>query len=126
MPRGILIASMRRIHDLFTSGRDAITREAIEETARTHQVCPFEFSLDLTLWADMIICDYNYAFDPRVYLRRFFTDETGDYTFLVDEAHNLVDRSRDMFSAEIRKQPFLDLRRSLKQALPGSTKRLAG
>jgi len=112
------------IHDIFTSGSDAITREAIEETARIHQVCPFEFSLDLTLWADMVICDYNYAFDPRVYLRRFFSDETGDYTFLVDEAHNLVDRSREMFSAEIRKQPFLDLRRSLKEARPGLYKML--
>jgi DNA excision repair protein ERCC-2 len=112
------------IVELFTSGRDALTREAIEETARNHQVCPFEFSLDLTLWADMIICDYNYAFDPRVYLRRFFTDETGDYTFLVDEAHNLVDRSREMFSAEIRKQPFLDLRRSIKEVLPGLYKTL--
>ncbi|MBU4318953.1 MAG: ATP-dependent DNA helicase [Proteobacteria bacterium] len=107
------------IHDLFTSNQEALTREVVEEAARTHHVCPFEFSLDLTLWADMIICDYNYAFDPRVYLRRFFTEETGDYTFLVDEAHNLVDRSREMFSAELRKQPFLDLRKTLKEALPG-------
>lgn len=107
------------INDLFTLGPDAVTREAIEETARAHRVCPFEFSLDLTLWADMVICDYNHAFDPRVYLRRFFADETGHYTFLVDEAHNLVDRSREMFSAEIRKQPFLDLRRNLKDAQPG-------
>ncbi|MFH0728526.1 MAG: ATP-dependent DNA helicase [Pseudomonadota bacterium] len=112
------------ITDLFTSGRDAITREVIEDTARMHQVCPFEFSLDLTLWADMIICDYNYAFDPRVYLRRFFMDESGDYTFLVDEAHNLVDRSREMFSAEIRKEPFLNLRRGLKEAHPGLYKTL--
>jgi len=97
---------------------DAWTREAVAAAARQFQVCPFEFSLDLSLWADLVVCDYNYAFDPKAYLRRFFLEETGDYAFLVDEAHNLVDRSREMFSAELRKQPFLDLRRSVKGALP--------
>jgi DNA excision repair protein ERCC-2 len=98
--------------------QDAWTREAVAAGARRFQVCPFEFSLDLSLWADLVVCDYNYAFDPKAYLRRFFLDQTGDYAFLVDEAHNLVDRSREMFSAELRKQPFLDLRRSVKGALP--------
>jgi DNA excision repair protein ERCC-2 len=111
------------VFELFTHA-DRFTREAIEKAARDFQICPFEFSLELTLWADIIICDYNYAFDPRVYLRRFFSDDQGNYTFLVDEAHNLVDRSREMFSAEIRKQPFLDLRKSLKDALPGLYKTL--
>ena len=97
---------------------DAWTWEAVAAAARQFQVCPFEFSLDLSRWADLVICDYNYAFDPKAYLRRFFLDVTGDYTFLVDEAHNLVDRSRDMFSAELRKQPFLELRRAVKAALP--------
>jgi DNA excision repair protein ERCC-2 len=97
---------------------DAWTREAVAAAAREFQVCPFEFSLDLSLWADLIVCDYNYAFDPKAYLRRFFLEETGDYAFLVDEAHNLVDRSREMFSAELRKQPYLDLRRAVKGALP--------
>jgi DNA excision repair protein ERCC-2 len=87
-------------------------------------VCPFEFSLELSLWADCIVCDYNYAFDPRVYLRRFFLEENGAYTFLIDEAHNLVDRSREMFSAEIYKQPLLDLRRSIRKELPQVYKRL--
>ena len=103
---------------------DAFTREKIERVARSHQVCPFEFSLDLSLWVDCIICDYNYAFDPRVYLRRFFMDGNGNYTFLIDEAHNLVDRSRDMFSAEITKQPFLDVRRAIKKDLPHIYKRM--
>jgi DNA excision repair protein ERCC-2 len=98
--------------------QDAFTRDVIIEAARNHRVCPFEFSLELSLWADIIICDYNYAFDPRVYLRRFFQEQTGDYTFLIDEAHNLVDRSRDMYSAEIFKQPVLDVRRALKNDLP--------
>jgi DNA excision repair protein ERCC-2 len=97
---------------------DAFTREQITGTAKAYRVCPFEFSLELSLWADCIICDYNYVFDPRVYLRRFFQEENGDYIFLIDEAHNLVDRSREMFSAEIFKQPVLDVRRQLKNELP--------
>ena len=104
------------LNDMFD--RDAFTRAAVEEVSRDHRVCPFEFALELALWADCIICDYNYAFDPRVYLRRFFLEENGDYTFLIDEAHNLVDRSRDMFSAEIHKQPLLDVRRTIRQELP--------
>lgn len=98
--------------------QDAFTRIAIEQVARDHRVCPFEFSLELSLWADCIICDYNYAFDPRVYLRRFFLEQSGEYTFLIDEAHNLVDRSREMFSAEIFKQPCLDVKRAIRKELP--------
>jgi DNA excision repair protein ERCC-2 len=98
--------------------QDAWTREAVADAARQYRVCPFEYSLDLSLWADLIVCDYNYAFDPKAYLRRFFLEQTGDYVFLVDEAHNLVDRSREMFSAELHKQPFLDLRRAVKGVLP--------
>ena len=98
--------------------QDALTREQVIHAAKAFKVCPFEFSLDLSQYADCVICDYNYVFDPRVYLRRFFLEENGAYTFLVDEAHNLVDRSREMFSAEIFKQPILDLRRRLKNELP--------
>ena len=97
---------------------DALTREKLAHTAKKFKVCPFEFSLDLSWYADCVICDYNYVFDPRVYLRRFFQEENGDYIFLIDEAHNLVDRSREMFSAEISKQPILDLRRHLRNQLP--------
>jgi DNA excision repair protein ERCC-2 len=104
------------LKDIFL--QDAFTREAVEQVAHSHRICPFEFSLELSLWADCIICDYNYAFDPRVFLRRFFLDGGGDFTFLIDEAHNLVDRSREMFSAEIFKQPLLDLRRAVRRELP--------
>jgi DNA excision repair protein ERCC-2 len=104
------------LSDIFH--QDAFTRPAIEAIARFHQVCPFEFSLELSYWADCIICDYNYAFDPRVFLRRFFQDKSNDYTFLIDEAHNLVDRSREMFSAEIYKQQMLDVRRAIRNELP--------
>ena len=98
--------------------RDNIDRSAIEAVAHFHRVCPFELSLELSRWADCIICDYNYAFDPRVYLKRFFDEENGAYAFLVDEAHNLVDRSREMFSAKLRKSDFLELRRAVKNHLP--------
>jgi len=104
------------LNDIFD--QQAFTRPAVEQTARDHRVCPFELALELSLWADCVICDYNYAFDPRVYLRRFFLEENGDYTFLIDEAHNLVDRSREMFSAAIHKQPLLDVRRALRHDQP--------
>ncbi len=82
--------------------QETLTRPAIEELARRHQVCPFELQLDLSLWVDLLVCDYNYAFDPAAYLRRFFLDDGGRYALLVDEAHDLVDRAREMFSAELR------------------------
>lgn len=85
----------------------------IEEYAHKHSICPFEFSLEMANWADVVICHYNYVFDPRVYLRRFFLDG-GEYTFLVDEAHNLVERARDMFSAELDKESWLKLKRLTK------------
>ncbi|MBW1993028.1 MAG: ATP-dependent DNA helicase [Deltaproteobacteria bacterium] len=103
---------------------DALTRETIVEKAQSHRVCPFELTLELSNWADCIICDYNYAFDPRAFLRRFFMEEGNGYVFLIDEAHNLVDRARDMFSSEICKQPFLSLRRVIKEELPAIYKAL--
>ncbi len=97
---------------------ESLSRDVIEEYSHKHTVCPFEFSLDLSLWADCIICDYNYAFDPRVYLKRFFLNNTGDYAFLVDEAHNLVDRAREMFSAQIHKSAYLEAKKLMKSKVP--------
>lgn len=97
---------------------ESFTRDIILSIARQHRVCPFEFSLELSLWVDIIICDYNYFFDPRVYLRRFFEDRDSEYVVLVDEAHNLVERSRDMYSATITRTPFVALRRHLRTRLP--------
>lgn len=97
---------------------DNITREIVESYAEKHRVCPFELSLDLSIFADCIICDYNYVFDPRASLKRFFGEEGGDYTFLIDEAHNLVDRAREMFSAEINKEPFLQYKKYFKDTNP--------
>lgn len=103
------------IYDIFN--HDTFTRERIEEFASKHTVCPFEFSLDLSYFCDIVICDYNYVFDPRVYLKRFFA-ESGDYIFLIDEAHNLVDRAREMYSSGISKRDVLDLKRSIKDSAP--------
>lgn len=91
---------------------DLFLREDILMQAEKFQVCPFEMSLDVATFADDIVCDYNYVFDPRVYLKRFFQEgQKGDYLFLVDEAHNLVERSREMYSAAIIKEDFLKLKR---------------
>lgn len=107
-----------RINDaLFEliGNEDRFSREAIEEYARKHTVCPFEMSLDLSLFSDAIICDYNYLFDPHVYLKRYFSQGVGkDYIFLIDEAHNLVERGREMYSAVLVKEDFMALKKQIK------------
>lgn len=92
---------------------DVFTREVVETYALRHRLCPFELALDLTLWSDCIIADYNYVFDPQVYLRRFFSGGKSPFVFLIDEAHNLVDRAREMYSAGLQKSAFLQLSRAL-------------
>ena len=90
-------------------------RAEIENYAKKHQVCPFEMSLDMSLFSDGVICDYNYLFDPHVYLKRFFAENKNDKNlFLIDEAHNLVDRGRDMYSATLVKEDFLALKKTVK------------
>lgn len=102
------------VYDLLISEND-ISREHVTAYAQKHCVCPFEMGLDATLWADAVICDYNYAFDPNVYLRRFFMNEKqNDYIFLIDEAHNLVDRAREMYSAILYKDDFLEVKSLIK------------
>ena len=99
--------------DIF-SHETFINRSTIEEYARKHTLCPFEFSLDLAFIADAIICDYNYIFDPKVSLKRFFDEHKKQSVLLIDEAHNLVDRAREMFSADLSKSNFLTLKREFK------------
>lgn len=102
------------VYDVITH-ETAITRDIIVKYAALHNVCPFELSLDISLWCDGIICDYNYVFDPNVRLKRFFADGmSGGYIFLVDEAHNLVDRGRSMYSAAVVKEDFLEARKYVK------------
>ncbi len=105
------------VYDLLTAG-ESFSREAILEYAAKHQVCPFEMCLDMSLFADGIIGDYNYLFDPYVSLKRFFADSTGEeYLFLIDEAHNLLERGREMYSASLVKESFLELRREIKKTV---------
>lgn len=106
--------------------KDIITREIVEEYARKYIICPFELSLDLSYWMDCIICDYNYVFDPRASLKRFFLEKENDFVLLIDEAHNLVDRAREMFSAEIHKKPFLEIKRAMKISAPFISKAASG
>lgn len=102
------------VYDLLQK-EDMFTREVLLEQAKEHVVCPFEFALDVSSWCDNIICDYNYVFDPNVYLKRFFGENVkGDYIFLVDEAHNLVERSREMYSAVLYKDEFLEIKKIVK------------
>ncbi|TLS36033.1 ATP-dependent DNA helicase [Pseudalkalibacillus caeni] len=91
-----------------------IDRKTIEKYAKKHTVCPFEFSLDVAYAADAIICDYNYIFDPRISLKRFFEEQKKQTILLIDEAHNLVDRAREMFSADLFKSHFLQIKREYK------------
>ncbi len=112
------------LFDMLTNEKN-ITRDLIEAYAEKHMVCPFEFCLDLTLWADAVICDYNYVFDPTVALKRFFGGEgKNQYVFLVDEAHNLPERAREMYSATLWKEEFLNVKRLLGKQMPKLAKRL--
>ena len=102
------------VYDLITNEKN-IDRETILKYADKHQVCPFEFCLDVALWCDAVICDYNYCFNPDVYFRRFFNDSNiKSYALLVDEAHNLVDRAREMYSAVLDKEKLLEVKKLIK------------
>ena len=102
------------VYDMIT-GQSGFGRENLEAQAEKWMVCPFELSLDVSLWVDAVICDYNYVFDPRAHLKRFFAENVkGDYLFLIDEAHNLVERGREMFSAALYKEDFLALKKEVK------------
>ena len=104
-----------RIKDALAAlldGDGSFSRSTLTETAKRFMVCPFEMGLDLSEWCDVVIGDYNYLFDPVVHLRRFF-DGAGDWLFLVDEAHNLPDRARAMYSASFRKSSLTEAKRAL-------------
>lgn len=95
------------VYDLITH-ETAVSMETIVSYAEKHCVCPYEMCLDVSYYTDVIICDYNYAFSPHVFLQRYFAAGTKqDYIFLMDEGHNLVDRARDMYSAVLVKEDVL-------------------
>ena len=96
------------VYELLTAGR-GYDRRRLLEVAQKHKVCPYELSLDVSEYCDVIIADYNYAFDPMVYLRRYFSAGAsceGRNVFLIDEAHNLADRARDMYSVSLSRRAF--------------------
>lgn len=103
-----------RVKTALWDGLDthALTADALQALAHKHKVCPFELGLDLSLWCDVVVGDYNYLFDPVVHLMRFF-ETAGDYLFLIDEAHNLPGRARDMHSASLCKSAFYDAKKRL-------------
>lgn len=105
------------VYALLTES-DNFTRARISQYAEQFMVCPFELSLEMSLFADAVIGDYNYLFDPKASLKRFFAEGSRDFIFLIDEAHNLVERSREMYSALLRKEDFLLLRRLIKEYAP--------
>ena len=103
------------VYELWTT-EEVYSREVIRAHAEKWHVCPFEMCLDLSIWVDGIICDYNYVFDPNVHLKRFFGENiSGDHIFLIDEAHNLVERGREMYSAGISRQSLVALRKKIKK-----------
>lgn len=99
------------LYTLLTNYED-IDKEAVDTVARAHCVCPYELMLDAAMYCDIIICDCNYLFDPRVHLRRFFDEDCNptQNIALIDEAHHLVERAREMFSAELSLTPYAALR----------------
>ena len=106
------------VYELWTT-KSRYDRDVIREHAQKWKVCPFEMCLDLALWVDAVICDYNYVFDPTVHLKRFFGDGTGgEYIFLIDEAHNLAERGREMYSASVCREDVLFVRKAMKERAP--------
>ena len=93
-----------------------LNSEIIDKYAKKYDVCPFELSLDFSVYTDFVVCDYNYAFHPISYLRRFFEvpDKTYRIFALVDEAHNLIDRARDMFTVTFSEEDYKNLKKELK------------
>lgn len=105
------------LYDIFKAHGD-FHRENIAQIAQTYQLCPFELSLDLARLSDLILCDYNYVFDPKVALKYLSEETQGRDVYLVDEGHNLVDRAREMYSAALSKKDFWDTAKLYKDTAP--------
>lgn len=103
--------------DIF-SNESILDRLTIESYAKKHEICPFEYSLYVSYFVDVIICDYNYVFDPRVHLVRYFDESNYQPILLIDEAHNMVSRSREMYSARVLKSDLIKLRRLTNKMKP--------
>ncbi len=105
------------LNDIFVH-QDVYEMDLIKSYGEYHKICPHEFSLAISNYSDIVICDYNYAFDPRVHLIRYFDEEYYNPMLLIDEAHNMIDRSRSMYSSFIKKSSLIALRRSSNKVKP--------
>lgn len=123
-----------RYHDHL---RDAVIKsyesrrllpEDVLALGREFSLCPFELSLSLLPTVDAVICDYNYLFNPRVRLHGWLDQPGQSYTLLVDEAHNLARRSREMFSAVLSRSEIGTLLEVMAghRTEPGNQRRLNG
>ena len=92
---------LAKVLSYYLQKEQTFDKETILDIAAKEKMCPFELSLDLSLYCDLIICDYNYFFDPLVYMKRYFDEDASSFLILIDEAHNLVERSKEMYSAKI-------------------------
>lgn len=108
------------LNDIFVH-QDVYEMELIKQYAEYHKICPHEFSLSISNYSDIIICDYNYAFDPRTHLIRYFDDDYYKPYLLIDEAHNMVDRSRSMYSSSIKKSDLETLKKHVKGLKPSAS-----
>lgn len=108
--KGYAERSEDALYELISS-RLGYTVQTISEMARKYSVCPYELALDLSELCSVVICDYNYVFDPTVRIKRYFDDYAPSkrYVFLIDEAHNLVSRSKEMYSEDINRKDLLFL-----------------
>lgn len=97
---------------------DKFFEDDIIEYAKMYNICPFQLSLDLSEWCDGIICDYNYAFDPTVKLKRIFEERNEKNILLIDEAHNLVSRARNIYSCQIEKSKIVNVNKVIKGKVP--------
>ena len=113
------------LYELLQNEED-VSRETLAEYAEKFTVCPFELGLDASLFADAVVGDYNYLFDPHARLRRFFAEGKGSsrYLFLVDEAHNLVERGREMYSASLSREKCRAFRSAVRGVYPALWKQL--
>lgn len=116
---------IKKVRKLALESHERFSVEYVQSLAATYTMCPFELSLDLSLYSDIIICDYNYLFDPIVYLERYFDEalEPDRYVALVDESHNLIDRGRSMYSSEVSTKMIVDAKASLKKVKAPGLKR---
>lgn len=101
-----------------------ISEDVLKTYSQKHKICAFEYSLYLSYYCDVIIADYNYVFDPVAHLIRYFSNEDSIYNakVLIDEAHNMIDRSKEMFSSEIEEEDIRTLRQTLTGLKPSIRK----